>query len=334
MPHTARMLWSRCCLVLCAAVVSGCTLVNNLDEYTAGSPAPLDGGDSSVDVAVDTAPVTCTAAQKSCGGACREKTDDKFGCIAATCDPCSFKNAAAGGCDDKGACKLGACAANFGNCNGIDEDGCELAVDTAVDDCGKCGNHCGGKANATMTCVVGACAIGGCSSGFGDCNKKVDDGCETATDTLPNCGACGNTCASIAHASADCVSSKCTLKTCNAGFVDCDGNPDNGCECGAAGGAATCGVVSGGDAGSDADASGDAGAGGTCTFLGCAAGFADCNKNLTTDGCEVSLLTDAANCGKCGLSCEGATCAGGICQPTVLAKGQAFPGQLALDRDY
>ncbi|MBX3182526.1 MAG: hypothetical protein KF915_07850 [Polyangiaceae bacterium] len=41
---------------------------------------------------------------------------------------------------------------------------------------------------------------------------------------------------------------------------------------------------------------------GACVLEGCAAGFGNCNLDRT-DGCEVSLISDPANCGACGRAC-------------------------------
>jgi RHS repeat-associated protein len=51
-------------------------------------------------------------------------------------------------------------------------------------------------------------------------------------------------------------------------------------------------------------------ANGSCTIV-CDPGAADCNKNAS-DGCEVTLASDPANCGACGKSCAGAN-ATGLC---------------------
>jgi hypothetical protein len=50
----------------------------------------------------------------------------------------------------------------------------------------------------------------------------------------------------------------------------------------------------------------------------CATGFADCNGNKLTDGCESELAIDPNNCSQCGMSCSGdhmatRTCGAGVC---------------------
>src|SRR5262245_60512175 len=40
---------------------------------------------------------------------------------------------------------------------------------------------------------------------------------------------------------------------------------------------------------------------------------------------------DAANCGECGRSCRGASCRSGMCGTTVLAQGQVWPLDIAVD---
>jgi hypothetical protein len=46
----------------------------------------------------------------------------------------------------------------------------------------------------------------------------------------------------------------------------------------------------------------------------CATGYADCNHNKQTDGCEVATTTDVNNCGACGVVCgAGQYCSSGNC---------------------
>lgn len=105
----------------------------------------------------------------------------------------------------------------------------------------------------------------------------------------------------IACADGECV--------CMAGFGNCDGDPNNGCEsvldvdpknCGA------CGTVC---------------VNGTCEAGACACsdGFFDCNGD-PTDGCEALIRADPDNCGECGRSCLGGDCSSSRCAPFLLAE--------------
>src|SRR5690606_3390397 len=98
---------------------------------------------------------------------------------------------------------------------------------------------------------------------------------------------------------------------CNSGRADCDGLASNGCEinlsfdnnnCG------TCGnVCIYPNAMSQCNS-------GTCIFLGCVPGFANCDGNLS-NGCEVNLQTNNNHCGNCNVVCPpGTTCVNGVCQ--------------------
>jgi hypothetical protein len=135
-----------------------------------------------------------------------------------------------------GVCKVAACSAGFGDCDGQSGNGCEtdLAVDPS--NCGACGNVCavacsGGvctgvcvpgstrcsgsgvqtcgadgtwdtvvacsTANGVPACTSGVCVTAACNSGFGDCDGQPGNGCETdATTNVANCGACGTSCGS------------------------------------------------------------------------------------------------------------------------------------------
>jgi hypothetical protein len=123
-------------------------------------------------------------------------------------------------------------------------------------------------------------------------------------------------CSAFANATAACAAGTCTFTACTSGWGDCDINLGNGCEtnlnidngnCGACGTACLGAVANGTDSCSS----------GSCT-LACNAGWGDCDSNKST-GCELSTLSDAANCGACGNSCESgnaclhSACAGGVC---------------------
>lgn len=77
-------------------------------------------------------------------------------------------------------------------------------LQTDVGNCGACGKVCGNYANAYGLCKAAKCAIG-CNTGFGDCDGKIETGCEStlATDSM-HCGACGHSCGG-----ARCVAGQC-----------------------------------------------------------------------------------------------------------------------------
>ena len=118
-----------------------------------------------------------------------------------------------------------------------------ICVNTSTDpaNCGSCGNVCM-PPNATSACVSSTCAIGFCNPGFADCDKLASNGCETnITSSVANCGACGTVCI-VPNATASCVSSKCAIGMCNAGFADCNNNPADGCEVNLTNSPANCGA--------------------------------------------------------------------------------------------
>jgi hypothetical protein len=64
----------------------------------------------------------------------------------------------------------------------------------------------------------------------------------------------------------------------------------------------------------------------------CAAGYADCDGNKQSNGCETNTLTDKNNCGNCGNVCPaGEACANGACQTCNTAVLLLSDGNTALD---
>src|SRR5207245_2021078 len=107
----------------------------------------------------------------SCGVVCPARANATTSCAAGTC---GF-----------------ICNAGFADCNAVATDGCETDIRTSPVNCGGCGMACS-FANASATCMAGACAIGTCNAGFGNCDGLSANGCETNTlASASNCGTCG-----------------------------------------------------------------------------------------------------------------------------------------------
>ncbi len=149
---------------------------------------------------------------------------------------------------------------------------------------------------------------------MGNCDGNAVNGCEASLTTLTNCGTCGSVC-NLANATESCGTGTCALGTCTSSWLNCDGNPANGCEtngdtdpnhCGA------CGAVCQGPNVSTAVCQTR-----VCYVATCNAGWGDCNGSAA-DGCEVDLTSSTANCGACGQPCSG-SCSGGVC--TLAAPG-------------
>ncbi|MBN1774216.1 MAG: hypothetical protein JXB32_23355, partial [Deltaproteobacteria bacterium] len=128
-----------------------------------------------------------------------------------------------------GTCAVSSCNAGWGDCNATAADGCERSL-TTLTDCGGCGMACSPAHATGASCSTGSCTFT-CDAGWGDCDGIGGNGCETALDTLTNCGGCGTAC-SPAHATgATCATGTCLYAACDADWDDCDGVASNGCEC-------------------------------------------------------------------------------------------------------
>ncbi|MHC4837584.1 MAG: MopE-related protein [Planctomycetota bacterium] len=229
--------------------------------------------------------------------------------------------------DADNGCEAGACEpSNDGveACDGIDND-CDDAIDEGIDlqsdpaNCGACENVCE-VAGGVGACVEAVCGVGSCDEGFVDRDGLPGNGCEcevfTETcdqldedcdgeideifdlDTDPtNCGRCGNACPAP-NATATCEQGVCGLGACDGGFVDVDGEEDNGCECA---------LRVGGEICNDVDD--------------------DCDGNVDED---FAFDTDVQNCGGCGVVCEAENGAP-VCEDGACGVGDCNPGFVDLD---
>jgi len=201
--------------------------------------------------------------------------------------------------------------AQFEDCNGLVDDGCETNVTDNPNHCGACGNKCPPGPDGVARCLEGQC---GCPAGKTFCAGRCTD---TSVDDA-NCGACGNACPWTdaeppPNMEYRCANGKCGQLRCRRGWANCNGNLDDGCEvnvtddeenCGACGKACSAGqkcIVRENSVG-----------------CGCEPLETLCTDQTGNQAC-VDLLNDTKNCGACGYTCplranEVASCKKGFCE--------------------
>lgn len=136
-------------------------------------------------------PAECPAGQTKCGSKCFDLTSDSSHCGQCGTN-CGVRNAARS-CK-AGICQPPVCADGWGNCDGMVRNGCETNLST-VDNCGICGNKCGGWPNRASSCTASMCVPGSCTSAMADCDGDWANGCEVNLSTSANhCGKCGAAC--------------------------------------------------------------------------------------------------------------------------------------------
>ena len=252
----------------------------------------------------------CTAPTADCDGDGTCETDtsssvDHCGFCEYKCALPNAKSVCANGC------QVEECNSGFESCDGVPSNGCETPLTTDTN-CGVCGAACS-LANATASCSTGACAVTACNTGYGDCDKLPETGCESNTQTDPNnCGACGTKCST----GQVCQAGKCVVSGCTPPTADCDNNPAN-CETNTDTSLQHCGFCNNPCILAHATATCSAG---KCAVASCSAGWADCD-GLAANGCETQLNT-TSNCKSCGDQCSGgpnvalSTCGGQGCSVT------------------
>ncbi|MBX3213287.1 MAG: hypothetical protein KF850_14725 [Labilithrix sp.] len=201
----------------------------------------------------------------------------------------------------------------YGDCNGLVDDGCETNLGNDPDHCGACGNACPAGPDGARRCINGQC---GCPIGQTWCDSV---GCtDTAIDDT-NCGACGNVCQGTdagpppPNMEYRCLQGKCAQLRCSSGRADCNGKiQEDGCEVDIVSDSKNCGA---------------------CGNV-CPPGQRCLPKgNIVACGCEpletlcqsggrefcADLLNDTRNCGACGYTCPSkggyvAACRKGFCE--------------------
>jgi hypothetical protein len=220
------------------------------------------------------------------------------GCATARIDDISGDDGGPSG-DDGGldvSCPKGRTA-----CNGACVD-----LNASTQNCGACGNAC----PQGQFCTAAKCALN-CQNGQTKCSGDAGPTCIDPLKDPNNCANCGNVCPSRPNSTPACNGGTCGI-TCNAGFLDCDGDPSNGCEVNQNSDLANCGSC--GNACPTPKHATASCTQGVCGLGQCDQGWADCNKD-PSDGCEVDTTTDVKNCGGCGKACtvNGELCVNSAC---------------------
>jgi len=210
-------------LLWCWVVLAGCSVLRSSGDFEFGQ-CRVDA-----DCDVDNARGVCLEA--TCSFGCEEgfadcDGDPANGCerslrTVTDCQACDLACEPGKLCDETMGCvpDCGAETACDGEC---------VDTDTDPENCGLCGNECDDEAGGAAACRGGFCALD-CEGTLGDCDGMLGTGCETdLSEDVQSCGACGNEC-STNNATAECVASECRF-TCDAGFGDCNDDPDDACE--------------------------------------------------------------------------------------------------------
>ena len=262
-------------LLFASALLSGCILGED--------PAAIEGLDQSTglpdvveDVTVDTPEDVQETETSQCGDS------DPAACGAACTDCTALSHVGDATCV-AGGCGISACSDGFANCNGEISDGCENPE--SDDACGPECTSCLDRPNSLGgACSASACVLD-CNSGRIDCDGNLQNGCEAASGPTV-CGVAGACldCTSLSNvSSAQCTGQTCAISVCDWGWLDCDGDPADGCEqpyddgiCGA-----TCGIDCTALAGVEVSHCG----GSYCAIVACQPGRRDANGQWA-DGCE------------------------------------------------
>jgi hypothetical protein len=309
-----------------------------VDADNDGYPAGIDCNDND--------PTIHPGQKQSCDGVDRACNGKPL--TAATCDADGDRVTQANGdCDDHdptrfpGAVEI--CDGIDNDCDGVKDNGFAImqSCTVGVGACAATGSTVCNTAHDGVTCnaTPGTPTPETCNNIDDDCNGVVDDVSATATGTVSQCGGCNFACNAPANETPACVGGGCTY-TCQAGFVDADHNPANGCECQLTNnGVETCDGV-------DNDCNGIIddnltqvfydGPSGTQGVGVCSGGVKNCVGGVMViiqpervpgveicngidDNCDghvdetIAFGMDANNCGKCGNVCQSGMCQAGIC---------------------
>lgn len=186
---------------------------------------------------------------------------------------------------------------------------------------------------AAGRCSGPASTDAGCAEGSIGCRCAAGEMCTSGTccqgtcrDTMADsqyCGSCSSRCEAGGHAETSCVGGLCRVKSCAAGYLDCDRSASNGCEVNIDSDPSHCGAC---ETRCQAFANQSASCRSGACQVSCDSGYLHCSANAS-DGCEVRADSDSENCGACGNKCSLATpiCNRGACSATGCLAGGKVP---------
>jgi len=309
-------------LVLLVACAGEPTQALDAASEALPADAPADAS-----VGLDVAPAWCPAPGLVCGGSCVDALTDPF-----HCGGCSQRCGAGLTCSG-GACAVALDANAEASADARESDG-RVGDATAGDALVDAAREAAGAADvapppdgdqdvADAPRVVDAA----CAPAFGDCDRNPLNGCEAnLRESVENCGACGVRCEGT-NVAVSCVSGVCVRGACIAPFVDCDGEPANGCEVDPRTSVNHCGRC---NRPCDAANTVTACVAGICRAERCIPGYADCDGNAA-NGCETNT-GDLRNCGACGRQCgDSQVCAAGACADVRCAPPTTVCGRTCVE---
>jgi hypothetical protein len=202
---------------------------------------------------------------------------------------------------DGGDASDGGCGAGLTECAGT----CVSLGD--IHNCGGCGVTCSGSTPLCGQADGGSNAcVGTCPAGQVNCTGT----CATLATDPANCGACGDVC-SAPNATSSCVGSKCAIAVCAPNFLDCNGNPLDGCEIDGTSSVNHCGTCANACPSIDTCVNGSCQP--ICSSMSCPGG---CCNGAT---CEAFASQSTLFCGAGGALCAG--CLGGSGEVCASAAG-------------
>jgi len=127
---------------------------------------------------------------------CVSTSDPEYGCARESCVPCTLFQAVEV-CGGNGECSVATCEPEFENCDSAPKNGCEVALESTYDNCGRCGASCDDELRkmprtVTAKCSDGRCVVGECRDGYADCDRASSNGCERALppEACDRCDGC------------------------------------------------------------------------------------------------------------------------------------------------